>query len=99
MEKRATADVVRNAMVSIFLKLLEYHQGVLFLTSNRVKEIDEAFYRLLTRHELNGRQIRSTIRMAQALAYYEQKPMAKRHMEVTIKNTLQFEQDMKMLKN
>jgi hypothetical protein len=30
-------------MVGIFLRLLEYHQGVLFLTTNRVADIDEAF--------------------------------------------------------
>lgn len=34
----------RNAMVGIFLRLLEYHQGILFLTTNRVKSFDNAFY-------------------------------------------------------
>ena len=43
MEKRSIDDVNRNAMVSIFLRLLERHQGVLFLTTNRVENIDEAF--------------------------------------------------------
>jgi hypothetical protein len=37
LEKRTENDVKRNAMVGIFLRLLEYHQGVLFLTTNRVK--------------------------------------------------------------
>jgi len=31
-------------MVGIFLRLLEYHQGVLFLTTNRVKSFDSAFH-------------------------------------------------------
>jgi hypothetical protein len=31
-------------MVGIFLRLLEYHQGVMFLTSNRVRCFDEAFH-------------------------------------------------------
>jgi len=31
-------------MVGIFLRLLEYHQGVLFLTTNRVKTFDKAFH-------------------------------------------------------
>ncbi len=31
-------------MVGIFLRLLEYHQGVLFLTTNRVKCFDKAFH-------------------------------------------------------
>eukprot|EP01099_Mayorella_cantabrigiensis_P002903 TRINITY_DN230_c0_g1_i2.p1 TRINITY_DN230_c0_g1~~TRINITY_DN230_c0_g1_i2.p1 ORF type:complete len:156 (-),score=48.34 TRINITY_DN230_c0_g1_i2:45-512(-) len=30
-------------MVGIFLRLLEYHQGVLFLTTNRLKSFDPAF--------------------------------------------------------
>jgi ATPase family associated with various cellular activities (AAA) len=44
LEKRDEHDVLRNAMVGVFLRLLEYHQGVLFLTTNRVKNIDPAFY-------------------------------------------------------
>lgn len=43
LERRAQNDVARNAMVGIFLRLLEYHQGILFLTTNRVADIDEAF--------------------------------------------------------
>jgi hypothetical protein len=43
LEARDEKDVVRNAMVGVFLRLLEYHQGVLFLTTNRVRNIDPAF--------------------------------------------------------
>lgn len=43
LEKRQTQDVHRNALVSIFLRLLEYFQGILFLTTNRVETFDEAF--------------------------------------------------------
>jgi hypothetical protein len=43
LERRAQSDVARNAMVGIFLRLLEYHQGILFLTTNRVADIDDAF--------------------------------------------------------
>jgi hypothetical protein len=43
MEKRSTNDVHRNAMVSVFLRLLERHQGVMFLTTNRMEHMDEAF--------------------------------------------------------
>lgn len=35
LERRTLQDVTRNALVGIFLRLLEYHTGVLFLTSNR----------------------------------------------------------------
>lgn len=43
LERRQAADVERNAIVGIFLRLLEYYQGVLFMTTNRVGELDEAF--------------------------------------------------------
>lgn len=43
LEKRSLHDLKRNSLVSIFLRLLEYYQGILFLTSNRVKSFDEAF--------------------------------------------------------
>jgi hypothetical protein len=44
LERRTSSDIERNALVSIFLRLLEYHQGVLFLTTNRVVNLDEAFH-------------------------------------------------------
>lgn len=43
LEKRSLHDLKRNSLVSIFLRLLEYYQGILFLTSNRVESFDEAF--------------------------------------------------------
>lgn len=43
MEKRSTNDIQRNAMVSVFLRLLERYQGIMFLTSNRPEHFDEAF--------------------------------------------------------
>ncbi len=105
MEKRAENDIVRNAMVSVFLRLLEHHQGIMFLTTNRIENFDEAFYsrisisikfnqleqssrykiwtnllkaakitideKIITQlsdENINGRQIKSCIRMAQCLA-------------------------------
>jgi hypothetical protein len=44
LERRDDHNIIRNAMVGVFLRLLEYHQGTLFLTTNRVVSIDEAFY-------------------------------------------------------
>jgi len=44
LEARDENDIERNAMVGIFLRLLEYHQGVMFLTTNRVNTFDEAFF-------------------------------------------------------
>lgn len=43
LERRTTHDIHRNALVSIFLRLLEYFQGILFLTTNRVEAFDDAF--------------------------------------------------------
>lgn len=110
------SDIDRNAMVGIFLRLLEYHQGILFLTTNRVQTFDRAFHSRisvaikypdlteddrrhvwenlirasklelkrpanvppidvdrLAAHEVNGRQIKTAIRLAQALARAEDK--------------------------
>lgn len=44
LEARDEKDIVRNAMVGVFLRLLEYHDGVMFLTTNRVRNIDTAFF-------------------------------------------------------
>ncbi|KAK3290551.1 cation channel-like protein [Chaetomium fimeti] len=43
LEKRNMHDIHRNALVSIFLRQLEYFQGILFLTTNRVETFDDAF--------------------------------------------------------
>ncbi|KAL8286192.1 hypothetical protein RQP46_004680 [Phenoliferia psychrophenolica] len=43
LEARSANDVVRNAMVSVFLRVLEYHSGVLVLTTNRIRTVDPAF--------------------------------------------------------
>ncbi|KAJ6499691.1 P-loop containing nucleoside triphosphate hydrolase protein [Mycena vitilis] len=43
LEKRTLTDVHRNALVSVFLRLLEYYEGILFLTTNRVNTFDPAF--------------------------------------------------------
>lgn len=43
LEERSSHDVGRNGLVSIFLRLLERFQGILFLTTNRVQTFDEAF--------------------------------------------------------
>jgi hypothetical protein len=44
LEARNEHDIHRNAMVGVFLRLLEYHTGVLFLTTNRVRNFDPAFH-------------------------------------------------------
>ena len=43
LEQRSLHDLERNSLVSIFLRVLEYYEGILFLTSNRVNTFDDAF--------------------------------------------------------
>jgi len=105
MEKRETGDVLRNAIIGIFLRCLERYDGIMFLTTNRSDTFDPAFlsrisvevdypdldilsrgkiwknllsvinivfdddkYNLLAEYDINGRQIKNTIRIAQCLA-------------------------------
>ncbi|TGJ87253.1 hypothetical protein E0Z10_g1564 [Xylaria hypoxylon] len=60
LEQRSLEDLRRNALVSVFLRVLEYYDGILVLTSNRVGTFDEAFksriqlalhYKNLTEHQ------------------------------------------------
>jgi hypothetical protein len=40
--KRRQDDMTMNAVVGVFLRVLEYFNGLLFLTTNRIDDIDEA---------------------------------------------------------
>lgn len=127
-QERDVHDVKRNALVSIFLRELEYFDGILFLTTNRPGDIDEAFVsrihitlglNSLTCAEqrkiwtifikdldlsdaekrallyyvtenfgadnLNGRQIRNTVRTALALAQLGQQHVTAEHLEQVVK--------------
>ena len=43
LEERSMSDLARNSLVSVFLRILEYYDGILILTSNRIGTFDEAF--------------------------------------------------------
>ncbi|KAK4151118.1 mitochondrial sorting [Chaetomidium leptoderma] len=43
LEARSTHELERNKIVSIFLRTLEYYEGIMFMTTNRVDDIDAAF--------------------------------------------------------
>lgn len=43
LQQRNLEDLQRNALVSVFLRMLEYYEVILILTSNRVGTFDEAF--------------------------------------------------------
>ena len=129
LEKRGH-DILRSAMCSVFLRLLEYHQGVLFLTTNRVKEFDPAFYSRisialrygnlqaeareqvwtnllaaagiegldpaeLAEVEINGRQIKTIIRLAQGLARQQGVLVGIQHVNQTLDIGRQFLEDIK----
>jgi SpoVK/Ycf46/Vps4 family AAA+-type ATPase len=106
LEKRSDGDIQKNAIVGIFLRLLERHTGVMFLTTNRITSLDPAFesrisvnigykeldedsrfkiwnnlltaanvnalndddVKCLAKLRINGRQIKNSIRMSQALS-------------------------------
>lgn len=123
MEARSSTDLERNELVSIFLRTLEYCEGILFLTTNRAEHIDPAFesrihlsltYRELDassrRHiwsqflgrsanaaafsdeqldqlaapQLNGRQIKNSIKTASLLAWSQDKELDFKHVQVVL---------------
>ncbi|KUI68921.1 ATPase family AAA domain-containing protein 3 [Cytospora mali] len=43
LETRQPGDLKRNGLVSVFLRAVEYYKGILFLTTNRVGQFDDAF--------------------------------------------------------
>ncbi|CAI7568677.1 unnamed protein product [Penicillium pancosmium] len=43
LEERRETDLQRNALVSVFLRVLEYYDDILILTSNRIGTFDGAF--------------------------------------------------------
>ena len=149
LEKREVHDIHRNALVSIFLRLLEYFQGILFLTTNRVETFDDAFqsrihvalrydeltgkarkeiwknfiervrkqgelndksdtkdvigveqfseedFVALSRHRLNGRQIKNMARTAQALAINEGQKLTMGHIKRVLDVAETFDRDLK----
>jgi SpoVK/Ycf46/Vps4 family AAA+-type ATPase len=50
LEQRNLNDLQRNRLVSVFLRKLEYYEGVLLLTTNRYCEIDRAFQSRIDMH-------------------------------------------------
>ncbi len=43
LQARDKEDMRRNSVVSVFLRVLEYYSGILFLTINKIGHFDEAF--------------------------------------------------------
>lgn len=43
LEQRNASNLERNSLVSVFLRMMEYFEGLLFLTTNRIDSFDRAF--------------------------------------------------------
>lgn len=43
-------DIIQNCIIGVFLRLLEYYEGILFMTSNKGEEIDDAILSRCTIH-------------------------------------------------
>jgi ATPase family associated with various cellular activities (AAA) len=132
LEERDEHNIERNAMVGVFLRLLEYHNGVLFLTTNRVRKIDQAFYSRISvallygkegkafkvwhnllgaaglnqewaeemsGYDVNGRQIKNSIRMAMTLAKSKDRKIVIGDLIRAVTASLSFENDMKNAKD
>ncbi|KPM45574.1 hypothetical protein AK830_g908 [Neonectria ditissima] len=44
MQERRIDDLQRNSLVSVLLRVIEYFEGIMFLTTNRAQTIDKAFH-------------------------------------------------------
>jgi hypothetical protein len=64
-EKRFFGDFERDGIVSVFLRMLEYYEGILFITTNRLSIMDPAFQ--------SGREIRNVLTIARSLALAKRK--------------------------
>lgn len=131
LEARTKDDIVRNAIVGVFLRLLEYHNGVLFLTTNRVQNFDEAFMSRISviikypeftpevrktvwdniihsaglsdagidtewmaiHYDINGRQIKSAIRIAMSLASADGNPCTQEYIERVVARNIEVIED------
>ncbi|KAF6220900.1 hypothetical protein HO133_002580 [Letharia lupina] len=142
LERRTTSDLERNKLVSgemdsigftkfgppIFLRLLEYYKGVMFLTTNRVSTFDTAFQsrihltidypkldfrakmlvwrtfvrpqseasqyasiieekdlKALAKIDMNGREIKNTVKTARLLASQKGVPLAMEHVATVLR--------------
>ena len=61
MEQRTSYHDAHNRLVTVFLRKLEYYQGILFLTSNRGIQFDDAILsriHLITKYEGLSKEFR-----------------------------------------
>ncbi|KAL8644500.1 MAG: hypothetical protein Q9226_007733, partial [Calogaya cf. arnoldii] len=76
MEQRGSTEstLERNALVSVLLRVLEYYEGILILTTNRVLSFDVAIqsriHLAVMFHDLDDKQTRSIIEVHLANRFY-----------------------------
>ncbi len=75
MAQRHPQDIVRNELVSIFLRELEYFQGIIFLTTNLYDTIDSAFRSRVSLHLL-FRSLSSEARLSVWQKFLDRLPKA-----------------------
>lgn len=94
--ERHASEIRHNELVSIFLRELEDFRGVLFLTTNLPRSIDQAFRSRVSMHlvfgelerrarELNGREIKNAVETDRAWYDYKRCMLMRAMMRNTIK--------------
>ena len=85
-------DIQQNAIVGVFLRILEYYRGILFLTSNRETVIDDAILSRATawiRYDLPDTA--KLKRIWRVLAAQFQIPLSEAHIKALTEDTPEFE--------
>ncbi|KAF2181609.1 hypothetical protein K469DRAFT_729430 [Zopfia rhizophila CBS 207.26] len=93
------ANLQCNALVAVFVRVLEYYQRILILTSNRVEKLGENvdFDDILPQipksalYPMNGRQISNAISTARQLALFEERKMGIKGLEHVIRVAQKFD--------
>lgn len=129
LEARCDFNIVHNAMVSTFMKILDYNNSIIFLTTNRLSNIDPAVksrinllltyanisendqsdkrtniwkgllkqwnielekktVKQLSKHKLNGREIRNIIKTVLSLAKSSRSEMTDEYVLKTVQDVL-----------
>ncbi|PVH68677.1 hypothetical protein DL98DRAFT_440685, partial [Cadophora sp. DSE1049] len=55
LEKRVPKDMICNSVVLVFLRTIEYYQGIILFTTNRVSNFDPAaFFKIYLKVKYNN---------------------------------------------
>ncbi|CAG8489803.1 5040_t:CDS:2 [Racocetra fulgida] len=107
LEKRSTIDLIRNTMVGIFLRLLEYYQVNMFLHYTKLdlngrRQIWSKFIKRadlplkaddFANYDLNGREIRNVLHAARLLAKNKGKTLSAENVIDVISIVQEFKQE------